>query len=72
MKIWLIQWSLNKESKTSLLTDLVEYKLNNLWINYYKLDLRNIQLDFWDGSDTESYNEDIQEVFKNFNNIVFI
>ncbi len=63
-KIVLIQGSLNKDSKTSLLIDETIKVLKEKNIGFEIIDLRKIELQFCDGRKIEEYNTDLQKAYK--------
>ena len=63
-KLLIIQGSLNKNSKTSIIIDEVVKILKEKSVNYELIDLRKIELQFCDGRDLKEYNEDLQNAYK--------
>ena len=63
-KLIIIQGSLNKNSKTSLIIDEVIKILKTKNINYELIDLRALNLEFCDGRDLKEYNQDLQNAYK--------
>lgn len=63
-KIVVIQGSLNKNSKTSLIIDEVVKILKEKDINYELIDLRKLELQFCDGRELKDYNKDLQNAYK--------
>lgn len=63
-KLVVIQGSLNKNSKTSIIVDEVINILKEKSINYELIDLRKIELQFCDGRKLEEYNQDLQNAYK--------
>ena len=63
-KLIVIQGSLNKNSKTSLIIDEVIKILKTKNINYELIDLRALNLEFCDGRDLKEYNQDLQNAYK--------
>ena len=62
--IILIQGSLNKNSKTSIIIDEVITILKDKKINYELIDLKKLELQFCDGRDLKEYNQDLQNAYK--------
>ena len=63
-KLIVIQGSLNKNSKTSLIIDEVVKILKEKNIDFELIDLRKLELQFCDGRDLKEYNQDLQNAYK--------
>ena len=63
-KLIVIQGSLNKNSKTSIIIDEVIKVLKDKKIDFELIDLRNLKLEFCDGRDLKDYNQDLQNAYK--------
>jgi len=62
----ILQWSLNKNSKTSVVVNYACEVLDERWVDYKVLDLRNYDLEFCDGRDLEEYNSDMRKIYDEF------
>lgn len=62
-KIVIIQGSLNKNSKTSLIIDEIIKIFKSKNLNYELIDLRKLELQFCDGRDLKDYNSDLQNAY---------
>lgn len=63
-KITIVQSSLNKDSKTSIVCKLFEKKLIESWFETNYIDLRDIELEFCNARDFSEYNNDLQNSYK--------
>lgn len=63
-KIVIIQGSLNKDSKTSLVVAETEKALQARNQEFETLDLRTLNLQFCDGRSLEDYNQDMQKAYR--------
>lgn len=62
--IVLLQGSLNPQSKTALVVEVVAAKLQESGIPYQIIDLRHLPMEFCDGRDIASYNAETQSAYQ--------
>jgi NAD(P)H-dependent FMN reductase len=63
-QVVLIQGSLNKESRTSVLIQHAEEQFKNSGIKTSLIDLRNIQMEFCDGRPLKEYHPEVQRAYQ--------
>jgi NAD(P)H-dependent FMN reductase len=63
-QVVLIQGSLNKESRTSVLIQHTEEQLKSAGLKTSLLDLRNIQMEFCDGRSLKEYHPEMQRAYQ--------
>ncbi len=63
VKIVLIQGSLSKKSKTSIVLEKAAEILEKKGVSYEMLDLRKLNMEFCDGRPLEEYNNDMQKAY---------
>ena len=65
MKLWIIQWSLNPHSKTSLVVNKALDYCTDHSIDHEYIDLREITMPFVDGRDLKAYdNQQLLDVYE--------
>lgn len=63
-QVVLIQGSLNKESRTSILIHYTAEAMKRAGLKVSLLDLRNIQMEFCDGRPLKEYHSDLQQAYQ--------